>query len=151
MAINITKVKNEKPSRGIDALTFMMGPGLELERMVRGQNSSSTPELRVCLPAKPKEALDCAEEYCSPEWWIEMYVPKEKTKSQLKEERIEYLENELQGLKQNAKEDMHAVNNHVNGRTRALGHTYTLLLDVLKGEARHTGSNHRERSNKRTH
>ena len=130
--IIITKVLNEKPSKGIDALTFMMGPGLELARRVTGQSRSSSPELRVNLPAEPKEALDHADEYCSPEKWIERYVPKEKSKSQLKEEKIAYLEDELQRLKQYAKEDIREVTNHVNRMTNVLGHTYALLLEVLE-------------------
>ena len=65
-----------------------------------------------------------------------MYVPKEKTKSQLKEERIKYFENALQRLKQNTEEDMHAVSNHVNGMTRVLGHMNALLLEVLKRKSK---------------
>lgn len=43
--ISVTKVLHEKPSKGIDALTFMMGPGLELARRVTGQSTSTGPEL----------------------------------------------------------------------------------------------------------
>lgn len=79
VAISTRKVQNKQSSKGIDALTFMMGPGLEFARMVTGHHTSSEPYLRVCLPSTPDEALKHAEDYCSPERWITQYVPKFKT------------------------------------------------------------------------